>query len=111
MRYSNFQATEIEENQNVITNEFILHQNYPNPFNPSTVIHYTVPIASVVEVTVYNIFGQEVKTIINEFKIAGSYRVTWDGRNNFGNNVSSGIYIYKLQSVNQLRMKKMILVR
>ena len=109
--YSNFQATEIEENQNAIPNEFILHQNYPNPFNPTTAIHYTVPVAGVVELTVYNIFGQEVKTIINEFKLAGSYRVTWDGRNNFGNNVSSGIYIYKLQSVNQLRMKKMILVR
>lgn len=55
--------------------------------------------------TVYNIFGQEVKTIINEFQSAGFYRVTWDGRDNLGNNVRSGIYINKLQSAGQLHKK------
>ena len=93
------------------TTTFHLFQNYPNPFNPTTTIHYELPVACVVELTVYNIFGQEVKTIINEFQSAGSFNVSWDGRNNSGQNVSSGIYIAKLQSVNQRRVKKMILVR
>ena len=108
---SNFQLSEIERSQNAITNEFILHQNYPNPFNPTTTIHYTLSIADVVKITVYNISGQKVKTIINEFKPAGSYSVTWDGRDDSCINVSSGIYFYKLQSAGQVGMKKMILVR
>lgn len=94
-----------------IPNDFSLSNNYPNPFNPSTNIKYTLPSAGNVRLVVYNMLGEEVKTLVNTNQQKGSYSVTWDGKNNYGNKVSSGMYIYRLKADNFVASKKMILMK
>ncbi len=89
-----------------------LNQNYPNPFNPTTTISYELPISGVVSVKVYNTLGQEVRTLVNNSaKMAGFHSVTWDGKDNSGKEVSSGIYLYRLQTGNTIINKKMLFVK
>ena len=73
---------------------FALEQNFPNPFNPSTNIKYSIPVEATVELRIFNILGQEVKTLVDEITKAGFYNVEWDGKDNFNQRVASGIYIY-----------------
>ncbi|MCZ6704098.1 MAG: T9SS type A sorting domain-containing protein, partial [Ignavibacteria bacterium] len=89
-----------------ILNEFCLHQNYPNPFNPSTKIKYSIPNEAIVIIKVYDILGNEVKTLVNEEKIIGNYEIEFDGRN-----LSSGIYLYRMQAGIFNDTKKLILIR
>ncbi len=77
---------------------FGLEQNYPNPFNPKTTIIYTVPTTADVMLTVYNLLGQQVATLVDETKPAGRYSIDWSGRNKNGSPVASGVYIYRLRS-------------
>ena len=79
-----------------IPNSFQLNQNFPNPFNPSTIIKYELPTRAKVSLTVFNLLGQEVSTLVDEEKLAGKYSATWDGRSDSGAPVASGIYFYKL---------------
>lgn len=88
-----------------------LYQNYPNPFNPSTSITYVLPTSSTVTLKVYNLLGQEVKTLVDEHQSAGTKSVVWNGRDNSGCLASSGIYIYTLQAGNAVQSQKMLLVR
>ena len=88
-----------------------LSQNYPNPFNPSTTIKYALPNASNVVLRIYDIMGREIRTLVNEEKNAGTYSALWDGRNNNGTTVSSGIYLYKINAGSYVETKKMILVK
>ena len=90
---------------------FTLLQNYPNPFNPSTTIEYQIPKAGDVEVNIYNIAGQLIRTIESSFKIAGSYKVNWNSRNDFNQNVASGIYILSVKYKNSFLTKKLILIK
>ncbi len=91
---------------------FNLAQNYPNPFNPTTNIQYTVPAAGMVKLTVYNILGQEVRTLVNEVMSAGTHQVMWRGDNNFGQRLSSGVYLYRIDFNNTKQMvKKMIMLK
>lgn len=85
-----------------------LYQNYPNPFNPSTVIGYDLPVNSNVSLILYNMLGQEVRNLFSGYKEAGNHQVIWDGKNNNGNNVSSGIYIYRLIAGNYAKFKKLV---
>jgi len=80
--------------------------NYPNPFNPATTISYTLPVASDVELIVYDILGSEVMSLVNEKKDAGVYQVTFDGMN-----VPSGIYFYRLKAGNDVQTQKMMLLK
>ncbi|MCF7858847.1 MAG: FG-GAP-like repeat-containing protein [Candidatus Cloacimonetes bacterium] len=82
-------------NETVSPNQFDL-SNYPNPFNPSTNIHFSIPSECKVELTIYNILGQKVKTQISETLPAGDYSETWNGMNEFDQPLSSGVYFYKL---------------
>lgn len=93
----------------VIRNE--LHQNFPNPFNPVTTIKYFVSTEGHVAMTIYNVKGQRIRRLINESKLPGSYSVTWDGRNERGVKVSSGIYFYRLETGTYSSTKKMLLLR
>ncbi len=90
---------------------FNLAQNYPNPFNPETTIGFRMSAAGVVELAVYDISGRLVKTLLNEKRAAGSYEVQWDGRNRFGAEAPSGVYIYRLRAGNYSAAKRMLLVR
>ncbi len=90
---------------------FAMDQNYPNPFNPTTVINYQLPAQRAVTFTVYNTLGQEVVTLVNEVQPAGNYSLTWDGKNQAGYAVSTGVYIYKLQAGSFVDIKKMMLLK
>lgn len=94
-----------------IPTTFAISQNYPNPFNPSTSIDYAVSKQSFVTIKVYNLLGQEVRTIVAEDKGIGSYTATWDGRDNVGNEVPSGMYLYKMIAGNFTETKKMMLMK
>jgi len=88
-----------------------LEQNIPNPFNPITEISYQLLEPGKVELAVYNIRGQLIKTLINEIKPAGKFFVTWNGRANDGHQVESGIYFYRLKTETDSRIRKMVLIR
>jgi hypothetical protein len=85
---------------------FSLEQNYPNPFNPSTTIDFSVPKASTVKLTVYNLLGQKIATLVDKFMEAGAYAVTFDAAR-----CASGVYFYRLEAGNIISQKKMLLVR
>ncbi len=87
---------------------YILSQNYPNPFNPVTKIHYEVPKAGMVNLSVYNMMGQQIKVLIDEFITPGFYEVDWDGKNEQGIEVSTGIYIYRLFTKDKTLIKRMV---
>jgi len=94
-----------------IVKSFKLMQNYPNPFNPSTTIQYEIPKAGKVEVQIFDIGGQLIKNIYSETQKAGSQKVVWNGQNNSGARVASGLYIYTVKFENSVFSKKMILLK
>lgn len=94
-----------------VPKEFVLAQNYPNPFNPSTKIHYEIPIESHVTIKVYNLLGQEVKTLVNSTKGIGRYEVEWDGKNASGRETASGLYLYRLETDKIRKTRKMLLIK
>ncbi|MCP4704460.1 MAG: DUF11 domain-containing protein, partial [candidate division Zixibacteria bacterium] len=98
-------------NENELPVSYQLSQNYPNPFNPSTVINFSLPRSSDVEIDVLNILGQKINSIVNGKYPAGNYSVTWDGIDKDGNAVASGIYFYKIKAEGYSESKKMILLR
>ena len=97
-----------EENNPAQPKQFLLQQNYPNPFNPSTTISYQIPKAGYVTLKVYDILGNEVTTLVNEEKPAGSYNVEFTMSNL---KLSSGIYFYRLQAQDYIETKKMVLLK
>jgi hypothetical protein len=101
-----------EEPEDLVPTDFGLKQNAPNPFNPKTSINYSLPKACNVTLTVYNVLGQNVRTLINEFQEAGYKSVIWDGCDNGGNTVASGIYFYHLEAGDQFSAtKKMMMLK
>ena len=91
--------------------DYRLQQNYPNPFNPATTIHYELGKPGNVSIKIYNSLGGEVRELINEFKPAGSFNVIWDGKNNTGSKLSSGIYFYTLSAGKHIETKKMLMIK
>jgi hypothetical protein len=98
--------TGLSESVQAIPKHFALNQNYPNPFNPSTIIDYELPITQKVELSIYNLLGQKVATLVSDKQDAGFYQVVWDGTGQ-----ASGIYYYRIQIGNFHDIKKMILLR
>jgi hypothetical protein len=90
---------------------FELLQNYPNPFNPETVIEYQTKLDGPVELAVYNLSGEKVRVLVNEIHPAGNYKTRWNGTDDSGNRVSSGMYFYRLKSGNFVLSKKMVLLQ
>ncbi len=85
---------------------FALEQNYPNPFNPTTTIHYSLPVAGVASLKVYNLIGQEVAVLVNEHRPAGRYSFVFDA-----SNLTSGVYYYKLSAADHVQTRKLVLVK
>jgi hypothetical protein len=104
-------STRIENDNVLINDDYILYQNYPNPFNPVTKIEYYLPTLSNVRLEIYNLLGQKIRTLIAQKQTKGKYIVYWDGKNNSGEVVSSGIYIYQLKTENYVITKKMVFLR
>lgn len=94
-----------------IPQSFVLSQNYPNPFNHQTVIRFYVNTRSQVVLQIYNVLGQLVKTLIDDVKLPGSHRISWDGSNASGEYLSSGVYIYRLLVNEKRESRKMILLK
>jgi hypothetical protein len=109
-------VTGVGDNPSQLPTVFALSQNYPNPFNPTTRIKYDLPEQATVVLKVYNLLGQEVATLANAPQAAGYYEATWDGRNNFGANVSSGVYFYRFEATSAsgqtfANLKKMLFLK
>jgi hypothetical protein len=87
-----------------------LHQNYPNPFNPATTIRYDLTDATRVRLDVYNVLGQQVRSLVNDLQTPGFKSVVWDARNDHGAHVSSGVYFYRIQIDSFVKTRKMLLL-
>ncbi|MGB2804631.1 MAG: FlgD immunoglobulin-like domain containing protein [Candidatus Zixiibacteriota bacterium] len=98
------------QNEN-LPKQFSLAQNCPNPFNPETEISYTLSEAAQVKVSVYNMLGQKVRTLVNEYQAAGHKTISWDGTDEHGNKAASGIYFYRVKAGEFEDTKKMILMK
>ncbi|MCC6256240.1 MAG: T9SS type A sorting domain-containing protein, partial [Ignavibacteriaceae bacterium] len=116
---------DVEKIENEISTSFTLEQNYPNPFNPSTIISYSLPSVTLsgalptgrqvegsrVILKIYDILGKEVKTLVNQEQSSGVYQVTWNGDDQLGNKVSTGVYFYKIDAGEFIQTKKMLLIK
>jgi len=94
-----------------IPTTYSLHHNFPNPFNPETAIRYDLPEQGRVILTIYNVLGRKIKTLVDRKEIAGRYLVSWDGKNDLGDTVTSGVYFYRIQVGDFVQSHKMILVK
>lgn len=108
----------LEKSTDKLPTEFALGQNYPNPFNPSTTIQFEVPLfdelsdgATPVDLKVYDVLGYEVKTLLSENLDTGKYSVQWDGKDNSGNVVPSGVYLYQIRTPDFIESKKMLFTK
>jgi hypothetical protein len=99
-------TTDVEQIGNLTPTEFRLEQNYPNPFNPSTTIQYAISNRQFVTLKVYDLLGNEIATLVDEYKPAGIHNVQFTMYN-----LASGIYFYQLKTENLVQTKKMILLR
>lgn len=104
-------TTDIKPIDNTRPQAFVLDQNYPNPFNPTTTIKYTIPKAGNVKIEIYDITGRLVTTLVNANQATGTYSVVWNGRNSSGQQVGSGIYLYRLQAKDFVAVKKMVMLK
>jgi hypothetical protein len=95
----------------IVPASFYLSQNYPNPFNPTTKIDFNVPVSGSVSLIVYDLLGREVRELLQETLLPGNHSIIWDGTNNDGANVPSGVYFYRLTSSNYTSTKRMTLLR
>jgi flagellar hook assembly protein FlgD len=102
---------EISSIQSEIPKEFELRQNYPNPFNAGTAISFDIPQACQAKVRIYNILGQLVVTLYDKPTYPGRYTITWDGKDEKGKEISSGIYFYQLSTPGFTKSSKMLLLK
>lgn len=93
------------------SSDFLLAQNYPNPFNPTTTIDYAIPQSGNVRLSVYDIMGKKIKTLVNHVESAGTHTIAWDATDNAGHSVPSGTYIYKLEYSDHVLHQKLLLLK
>lgn len=101
--------TAVDENPIVYRN--VLFQNYPNPFNPSTTIEYSLEGTSAARIVIFSVDGRRIRTLDGGVKPPGMYRAIWDGKNDRGQSVSTGIYFYRLEAGRFAAVKKMLLLK
>ena len=104
--FAGYTPTAVNETKPSLPAAYTLNQNYPNPFNPSTVISYSIPKSSLVTIKIFNILGQEVKTLISQQQNPGTYKVSFDA-----SKLSSGVYFYSLTAGGFNQVKKMMLLK
>ena len=104
--------TGVNDSRNqLVVDKFELSNNYPNPFNPTTNINFTIPKLTKVSVVIYNNLGQKVRTLVNNKVLSGNHTAVWNGRNDFGNSVPSGVYYYRLVAGSNSITKNMVLLK
>ncbi|MFQ5582817.1 MAG: FlgD immunoglobulin-like domain containing protein, partial [Calditrichia bacterium] len=99
------------EQEELTPTQFQLFQNYPNPFNPQTVIRFALPQQANVKLTIYDVSGRKVRTLVNENMAAGYHNITWNGLNDNGAQVGTGVYFYHITAGDFSEVRKMLLVR
>ncbi len=104
-------AEENADGISLVPLEFALEQNYPNPFNPETTIRYRLDKPGAVRLEIYNLLGQKVRTLLDQTQNAGEHLIKWDGQDDTGRAVSSGVYLYRLQSGESVATRKLALIR
>ena len=109
--YKFSQALSTIEIDGIIPNKLFLYQNYPNPFNPVTTLRYGIPENSLVNITIYDMLGRQVKTLVNQTQDAGYRSVIWNAKNDYGQPVSGGIYLYQIQAGDYISTVKMVLLK
>jgi len=109
--YSPMNIVAIKNKSHKIPLTFSLYQNYPNPFNPNTAIRYQLPRTERVEITIYNTLGQKIRTLVKKLQLPGTYQVVWDGKDDKGNPVASGVYMYQIKAGDFVKARKMVLMR
>ena len=106
-----FENTTLSVKQKLIPIAFALHQNYPNPFNPITSLHYDLPEDGLVNITIYDMMGRVVKTLVNGSQTAGFKSIQWSATNDRNDPVSAGLYLYSIQAGDFKQTKKMVLLK
>jgi len=104
-------VSDVGDNDSEVPTQFALEQNYPNPFNPTTEIRFALPNATKVSLVVYDLLGRTIKTLVRDDMHAGEYRVVWNGTNESGKNVASGVYFYRLESEKFTAVRKMMFLK
>lgn len=97
--------------EETVRDTFFVAQNFPNPFNPVTTISYSVPVATQIKLTIFNVMGQEIRTLVNAEQVSGKYQVVWNGKDEFGRQVASGIYLYRLVAGDFVDTRKMLILK
>lgn len=110
LEYSDALSITFQNPYEIKPERFFIYQNYPNPFNPSTKIYFDLPKDVFVTINIYNLKGNLVKTILKQNIKTGNHEAIWNGTDDFGRKVSSGVYIYSIQTKNFTQSKKMILI-
>jgi hypothetical protein len=108
-----FVSVEDEEEEHILPHQLTLEQNYPNPFNTNTIIRYSLDISRATHTTlkIYNILGKEVRTLVDDWESTGKYQIRWNGKDNYGKEVASGIYFYRLRVGDRSETKKLLLLK
>ena len=101
----------VDSENNLLASEFELFQNYPNPFNPETIIEYYLPQSATIRLEILNLLGQKVRTLVASQKLAGNHWTVWDGKDDSGREVASGVYFFVLKTQNFVQSRKMLLIR
>jgi PKD repeat protein len=104
-------ATKSGSSGPAVPDNFGLAQNYPNPFNPNTTIKFSLPASGHIDLSVYNLLGRKVKTLVDDYCESGQYEISWDATDAGGNKVSSGVYFYRIQAGDYTQTRKMILTK
>ncbi len=94
-----------------IPTEFRLQQNYPNPFNPETTIRYDLPVQAEVRLTIFDVLGRTVRTLVEQKQLAGAHSIVWDGRDDRGRQLASGLYLYRVTAGEFHKTAKMLLLK
>ena len=111
IRYFTFSTTQLGVDPMHLPQEYSLKQNYPNPFNPSTTIKYQIAKSEYVNISIFDLNGTKISSILNQYSRAGKGSVSWNGKNEMGQNVSGGIYLYTIETPSFSKTKKMILLK
>ena len=111
IRYFTFSTTQLGLDPSNIPINYSLKQNYPNPFNPFTTIVYQIEKSEFVNISIFDLAGNKIKSILNQYVSSGLGFATWDGKNEIGQNVSGGIYLYSIDTPSFSQTRKMILLK
>jgi len=103
--------TSIKNDHTLSPQKYVLFQNHPNPFNPDTRIKFQLPEKEKVSIQIFNNHGVKLKTLINEIRDAGYHEVSWNGKDSYGKNIPSGVYLYRIHAGEFFQVRKMVLVR